>query len=70
MRTSDWGAVELSDAQVVYATGDVAHLIDLHATLLTQLQTRGLSDLYYQVCEYLPVDAHLEVSGIPNPLVY
>jgi ribonuclease D len=70
VRTSDWGAGRLTDTQVAYAMADVAHLIDLHTVLASQLKTLQLWDLYEQVCAYLPVDAHLEVSGIPNPLLY
>jgi ribonuclease D len=70
VRTSDWGASVLSDEQIAYAAADVAHLLDLHAVLMSHLNIRGLSKLYSQVCTYLPVDAHLAVSGIPDPLAY
>lgn len=70
VRTSDWSAPVLTEEQVAYAAGDVAHLIDLHRLLAERLNAAGLSDLYSQVCAYLPVDAHLEVAGYPNPLTY
>lgn len=70
VRTSDWGAAILSDEQVEYAAGDVAHLLDLHRRLADRLEQAGLARLFEAVCAYLPVDAHLEVGGYPNPLAY
>lgn len=70
VRTSDWGATVLSDEQVVYATADVAYLLDLYDELNKRLDANGMSDLFAQVCTYMPVDAHLAVLGIPNPLAY
>lgn len=70
VRTSDWSAPTLADEQIAYAADDVAHLLDLHRLLATRLDVAGLSHLYAQVCAYLPVDAHLEVAGYPNPLTY
>lgn len=70
VRVSDWGATELSDEQVRYATGDVERLVDLHRRLLEQITDRGLLTLYDEVCRYLSVDAELEARGIPNPLSY
>jgi ribonuclease D len=70
VRTSNWGASRLTDEQVAYAVADVAHLLDLHTVLTKRLEVRGHSELYRRICAYLPVDAHLAVSGIPNPLIY
>jgi ribonuclease D len=69
-RTSDWGSDHLTDEQIAYAAGDVEHLLDLYAVLRRRLDNAGLSDLFTQVCAYLPIDAHLAVSGFPNPLTY
>jgi ribonuclease D len=70
VRTSDWGASTLSEEQVAYATADVAHLLELHEVLGKRLHEGGRSDLFAQVCAYMPVDAHLAVAGVPNPLSY
>ncbi len=70
VRTSDWGAPVLSYEQIEYATGDVSHLLELQRALSASLQEKNLTDIYAQVCAYMPVDAHLEVSGVPNPLIY
>lgn len=70
VRVSDWGAANLSDAQVAYAVGDVSHLLDLHQILTERLEETKLIGIFEQVCDYMPLDAHLEVSGYPNPLTY
>jgi ribonuclease D len=70
VRTSDWGGAVLSPEQLEYAAGDVIHLLDLQVTLTKSLRERDLGSIYAQVCAYMPVDAHLEVCGVPNPLVY
>lgn len=70
VRTSDWSSDVLSDEQIAYAVGDVSHLLDLHRVLTNRLEAEGLSRTFEQVCAYMPVDAHLQVAGYPNPLSY
>lgn len=70
VRTSDWSVPTLTQEQLAYATADVEHLIDLYDSLVDELRSRGLEELYDQVCLYLPFDAHLAVSGVPDPLRY
>lgn len=70
VRTSDWSAPKLSDAQLEYAVADVAHLLALSSVLNERLAAEGTTDLFKQVCAYMPIDAHLSISGIPNPLKY
>lgn len=70
VRTSDWAARKLSDEQIAYATADVDQLLMLDQTLTGRLQQTSKAELFARVCAYMPVDAHLEISGIPNPLVY
>jgi ribonuclease D len=70
VRTSDWGATTLSPEQLTYAASDVLHLPALLAVLTERLQATGRLNTWKAVCNYIPVDAHLEVSGIPNPLTY
>ncbi|GAA1262115.1 ribonuclease D [Oryzihumus leptocrescens] len=70
VRTSDWSTPVLSDEQVEYATGDVSHLLELHRAMSAALEAKSLTEIYAQVCAYMPIDAHLEVTGVPNPLVY
>lgn len=70
VRTSDWGAATLTAEQVAYATADVDQLLPLADALRRRLEAGGMLQLFAQVCAYMPVDAHLDVSGIPNPLLY
>ncbi len=70
VRTSDWGASSLSAQQVAYAVADVAHLPTLHHVLLQELHRTELYELWRAVCDYMPVDAHLDVMGFSNPLMY
>ena len=70
VRTSDWGARTLTEEQIAYATADVDHLLALAQTLTHRLAACGKAELFAQVCAYMPVDAHLAVTGVPSPLVY
>lgn len=70
VRTSDWGVATLTDEQIAYATADVDQLLVLDQILTSRLEAAGKAELFVQVCAYMPVDAHLDVSGLPNPLVY
>lgn len=70
VRTSDWGSTALTDAQTDYAAGDVINLLRLADVELELLQTRGLTEEFEAICRYMPVDAHLDVTGVPNPLTY
>lgn len=70
VRISDWGAPVLSMDQLKYAVGDVEHLPELYAILIDEVRRAGLDDLYRSICDYMPIDAHLDVSGMPNPLTY
>jgi Ribonuclease D len=70
VRTSNWGVPELSAEQTRYAATDVEHLLGLAEALGQRLVQAGVRPLFDDVCAYIPVDAQLEVSGIPNPLTY
>lgn len=70
VRTSDWGAPKLSAEQTRYAATDVEHLLVLADVLGQRLVQAGVRPLFDEVCAYMPLDARLEVSGIPNPLTY
>lgn len=70
IRTSDWGAASLSQEQLNYAAADVRHLEALSDDLRGRLEAGSLHDLFAEVCAYLPTDAHLAVTGTPNPLNY
>lgn len=69
VRTSDWGAPELSAEQVEYAIDDVRHLLSLHDDITSRMSAEQCA-LYSSICAYLPNDAHREIVGVPNPLVH
>ena len=70
VRTSDWGAERLTEEQVTYAARDVAYLIPLLAELEGELRHAGISDLFSEICRYLPTGVRLEVDRLPNPFDY
>ena len=62
-QSSDWGAAELSQDQIVYAASDVLHLHALKARLDEMLRREG-RDGYARACfEFLPHRALLDVAG-------
>ena len=65
-QTSDWGASELSDAQLEYAASDVLYLHQLKACLDEKL-IREERDSIAQACfDFLPNRAVLDVKGWPE----
>ena len=60
---SDWGADDLSDAQVAYAASDVLHLHALKDRLDTMLAREGRSELASACFGFLPERARLDLAG-------
>jgi ribonuclease D len=60
---SDWGADELSDAQVAYAASDVLHLHALKDKLDTMLAREGRSELAAACFRFLPDRVRLDMAG-------
>jgi ribonuclease D len=60
---SDWGASELSDAQVAYAASDVLHLHALKAKLDAVLAREGREELAAACFRFLPDRVRLDVAG-------
>jgi ribonuclease D len=60
---SDWGADELSDAQVSYAATDVLHLHALKEKLDGMLAREGRADLAAACFRFLPDRARLDLAG-------
>ena len=60
---SDWGADELSDAQVSYAATDVLHLHALKEKLDGMLAHEGRGDLAAACFRFLPDRARLDLAG-------
>ena len=60
---SDWGAEELSDAQVAYAATDVLHLHALKEKLDVMLARENRTDLAAACFRFLPDRARLDLAG-------
>jgi ribonuclease D len=62
-QTSDWGALELSEAQLTYAASDVLHLHALKARLEYLLDREERRDIAEACFRYLPTRARLDLMG-------
>ena len=62
-QTSDWGAEELTQAQLEYAASDVLHLHALKAELEKRLQREGRVALAQACFDFLPARATLDLMG-------
>lgn len=63
---SDWGAEDLSHAQLDYAASDVLYLHRLREALDARLAREGRSDLAAAAFEFLPTRARLDLAGWPE----
>jgi ribonuclease D len=62
-QSSDWGASELSDAQVAYAAADVLHLHAVKEHLDEMLAREGRNELAQACFGFLPTRVALDLSG-------
>jgi len=62
-QSSDWGAAELTEAQVAYAASDVLHLHALKAKLDAMLAREGRQDLAAACFRFLPDRVRLDLAG-------
>ena len=60
---SDWGAEELTDAQVAYAASDVLHLHAVKAKLDAMLAREAREDLAAACFRFLPDRVRLDLAG-------
>jgi len=65
-QSSDWGAVELSPAQLDYAASDVLHLHKLRERLTMMLDREDRLDLAKACFDFLPTRARLDLAGWPE----
>ncbi len=63
---SDWGAEELSPAQLDYAASDVLHLHRLKGALDQLLLREGRTELAQACFNFLPSRARLDLAGWPE----
>ena len=62
-QSSDWGARELTEAQLAYAASDVLHLHQIKSVLDDMLQREGRTELARACFAFLPVRAALDLAG-------
>ncbi|MCG7494010.1 ribonuclease D [Thalassobius sp. Cn5-15] len=62
-QSSDWGASELTKAQLDYAASDVLYLHRLKAELDRMLEREGRSALAQSCFDFLPTRAQLDLAG-------
>jgi ribonuclease D len=60
---SDWGAAELTEAQVAYAASDVLHLHALKSKLDAMLAREGRAELADACFRFLPDRVRLDIGG-------
>lgn len=65
-QSSDWGAPNLTQAQLDYAASDVLYLHRLRDTLNVMLAREGRSDLAQACFDFLPHRAILDIAGWPE----
>ena len=69
-QTSDWGAAELTPAQLKYAASDVLHLHALRAKLDELLVREGRKELADACFRFLPTRAELDLAGWPEEDIF
>ncbi|HCQ71216.1 MAG: ribonuclease D [Alphaproteobacteria bacterium] len=62
-QSTDWGAEDLSDAQLLYAATDVLHLHKLKAKMDMMLERAGRTELAQKCFDFIPVRAELDALG-------
>ena len=69
-QSSDWGALQLTDAQVEYAASDVLYLHQLRDKLAGMLAREGRTDLAQAAFDFLPTRAMLDLMGWPDTGIF
>ncbi len=63
---SDWGAPDLTDAQLDYAASDVLYLHQLKAAFDVMLAREGRTEMAQACFDFLPMRAQLDLAGWPD----
>ena len=69
-QSSDWGAPELSEAQVAYAAADVVHLHALKQRLDVMLAREGREQLARACFRFLPDRVRLDLAGFAGEDIF
>lgn len=69
-QSSDWGAADLSNAQLEYAASDVLYLHRLREALNAMLVREGRSEIAQSCFDFLPNRALLDLEGWPDTDIF
>ncbi|ETW12407.1 3'-5'-exonuclease [Roseivivax marinus] len=69
-QSSDWGAAQLTDAQIGYAASDVLHLHKLRDRLTAMLDREGRTEMAQACFDFLPMRARLDLAGWPETDIF
>ncbi len=65
-QSSDWGAAELTKAQIDYAASDVLYLHRLREELNKRMEREGRMEIAQACFDFLPMRANLDLAGWPE----
>lgn len=69
-QSSDWGAPELTKAQIDYAASDVLYLHRLRDALNIMLEREGRMEMAQACFDFLPMRAQLDLAGWPDADIF
>lgn len=69
-QSSDWGAADLTQAQVDYAASDVLYLHKLREALNIMLIREDRMEIAQACFDFLPMRAHLDLEGWPETDIF
>lgn len=69
-QSSDWGAAELTEAQIDYAASDVLYLHRLRDSLNEMLLREGRMEMAQACFDFLPTRAKLDLAGWPETDIF
>jgi ribonuclease D len=69
-QSSDWGAPELTEAQIDYAASDVLYLHRLRDSLNEMLLREGRMEMAQACFDFLPTRAKLDLAGWPETDIF
>ena len=69
-QSSDWGAAELTQAQLEYAASDVLYLHQLREKFDAMLAREGRTEMAQACFDFLPMRARLDLAGWPETDIF
>lgn len=69
-QSSDWGADDLTDAQLSYAASDVLHLHEMMDILKARLSREERTEIAQSCFDFLPTRAKLDLAGWPETDIF